>query len=180
MPRASAAVASSAWPRASPARRSQERSHHSVQNANASASRWSAASCARLHRASVWRLSHRAGNIEKADPAVKEGGHGDLVGRVHGRRRGATAPQGFAGQADGGKALRISAIFIHKPLNLRSLREIHSRDEHLQNRPAAALGSMHGDAEFMPIDALSKMNVLEKQALWAYLRTLPPTPYGQR
>ena len=33
---------------------------------------------------------------------------------------------------------------------------------------------------FMPIDALAKMNALEKQALWAYLRTLPPTPYGQR
>ncbi len=33
---------------------------------------------------------------------------------------------------------------------------------------------------FMPIDALGKMNALEKQALWAYLRTLPPTPYGQR
>jgi hypothetical protein len=32
----------------------------------------------------------------------------------------------------------------------------------------------------MPIESLSKMNALEKQALWAYLRTLPPTPYGQR
>lgn len=33
---------------------------------------------------------------------------------------------------------------------------------------------------FMPIESLSKLNALEKQALWAYLRSLPPTPYGQR
>ncbi|HMJ16681.1 MAG TPA: hypothetical protein VK524_34940 [Polyangiaceae bacterium] len=33
---------------------------------------------------------------------------------------------------------------------------------------------------FMPIESLSKLNALEKQALWAYLRSLPPTPFGQR
>jgi cytochrome c5 len=33
---------------------------------------------------------------------------------------------------------------------------------------------------FMPIDALSKMNDVEKQALWAYLESLPPQPFGGR
>jgi mono/diheme cytochrome c family protein len=33
---------------------------------------------------------------------------------------------------------------------------------------------------FMPIDAFSKMNDVERQALWAYLVTLPPTPVGTR
>jgi mono/diheme cytochrome c family protein len=33
---------------------------------------------------------------------------------------------------------------------------------------------------FMPIDAFSKMNEVERQALWAYLVTLPPQPFGAR
>ncbi len=33
---------------------------------------------------------------------------------------------------------------------------------------------------FMPIDALRNMNDVERQALWAYLQTLPPKPFGQR
>lgn len=33
---------------------------------------------------------------------------------------------------------------------------------------------------FMPIDTLSKMNEIDRQALWAYLGTLAPRPFGQR
>lgn len=33
---------------------------------------------------------------------------------------------------------------------------------------------------FMPVDAFSKMDETEKRALFAYLQTLPPTPYGNR
>ena len=33
---------------------------------------------------------------------------------------------------------------------------------------------------FMPIDTLSKLDDTEKHALWAYLQSLPPTPFGQR
>jgi hypothetical protein len=33
---------------------------------------------------------------------------------------------------------------------------------------------------FMPIEALSKMNDIEKQALWAYLESVPPQPFGGR
>jgi cytochrome c553 len=33
---------------------------------------------------------------------------------------------------------------------------------------------------FMPYEALSHMNDTERHALWAYLRTLPPTPFGGR
>ena len=32
----------------------------------------------------------------------------------------------------------------------------------------------------MPTEALGKMNDTEKQALWAYLRTVPPAPFGGR
>ena len=32
-------------------------------------------------------LRHRAGNIQKADPTVKEGGHGGLIGRIEGGGR---------------------------------------------------------------------------------------------
>jgi mono/diheme cytochrome c family protein len=32
----------------------------------------------------------------------------------------------------------------------------------------------------MPIEALGKMNGVEKQALWAYLRSVPPAPFGGR
>ena len=54
------------------------------------------------------------GNIEKADPAVKEGGHRDLVGRVHGRRRAAArraAParaRSRAGKRSGSGASKVS------------------------------------------------------------------------
>jgi len=34
--------------------------------------------------------------------------------------------------------------------------------------------------EFMPIEAFGKMDRSEKTALFAYLRTLPPTPFGNR
>lgn len=33
---------------------------------------------------------------------------------------------------------------------------------------------------FMPLPALTAMNDVEKKALWAYLRTLPPRPFGGR
>lgn len=33
---------------------------------------------------------------------------------------------------------------------------------------------------FMPIDALSKLNETERRALWEYLRTVPPLPFGMR
>jgi mono/diheme cytochrome c family protein len=33
---------------------------------------------------------------------------------------------------------------------------------------------------FMPVDAFGKMNDVEKQALWAYLESLPPQPFGGR
>ena len=33
---------------------------------------------------------------------------------------------------------------------------------------------------FMPIEALTAMNEVEKKALWAYLSTLPPKPFGGR
>jgi hypothetical protein len=33
---------------------------------------------------------------------------------------------------------------------------------------------------FMPLDAIGKFNDVERHALWAYLQTLPPTPFGQR
>lgn len=33
---------------------------------------------------------------------------------------------------------------------------------------------------FMPYEALAKMDEVEKQALWAYLRSIPPKPFGQR
>ena len=32
----------------------------------------------------------------------------------------------------------------------------------------------------MPIEALSKLNDVEKHALWAYLRSVPPMPFGKR
>lgn len=32
----------------------------------------------------------------------------------------------------------------------------------------------------MPFEAFAKMNETEKKALFAYLRTLPPTPFGNR
>jgi hypothetical protein len=35
-------------------------------------------------------------------------------------------------------------------------------------------------AEFMPVEALRNMDETEKRALWAYLRSLPPVPFGQR
>lgn len=34
--------------------------------------------------------------------------------------------------------------------------------------------------EFMPLEAVSKMNETEKHALFAYLKSLPPTPFGNR
>lgn len=34
--------------------------------------------------------------------------------------------------------------------------------------------------KFMPVDALRNMNDVERQALWAFLQTLPPKPFGQR
>jgi hypothetical protein len=33
---------------------------------------------------------------------------------------------------------------------------------------------------FMPIEAFGKMNEVEKQALWAFLQSLPPAPFGGR
>lgn len=33
---------------------------------------------------------------------------------------------------------------------------------------------------FMPYEALAKLDAVEKQALWAYLRSLPAKPFGQR
>lgn len=33
---------------------------------------------------------------------------------------------------------------------------------------------------FMPIEAFGKFDETEKRALWAYLKTLPPTPFGNR
>ena len=33
---------------------------------------------------------------------------------------------------------------------------------------------------FMPIDAFGKYDDVEKRALFAYLMTLPPTPFGGR
>lgn len=33
---------------------------------------------------------------------------------------------------------------------------------------------------FMPIEALGKMNEIERQALWAYLSAAPPVPFGSR
>ncbi len=33
---------------------------------------------------------------------------------------------------------------------------------------------------FMPIDAFSKMNDVERQALWAFLESVPPQPFGAR
>jgi hypothetical protein len=35
-------------------------------------------------------------------------------------------------------------------------------------------------ASFMPIEAIAKMDDVERHALWAYLQSLPPTPFGQR
>jgi mono/diheme cytochrome c family protein len=35
-------------------------------------------------------------------------------------------------------------------------------------------------AEFMPIEAISNMDDVERKALWAYLQGLPPMPFGQR
>jgi mono/diheme cytochrome c family protein len=35
-------------------------------------------------------------------------------------------------------------------------------------------------AAFMPVEALRNMDEAEKRALWAYLRSLPPVPFGQR
>ena len=32
----------------------------------------------------------------------------------------------------------------------------------------------------MPFAGLAKMNDTEKRALWAYLQSLPPTPFGNR
>jgi len=33
---------------------------------------------------------------------------------------------------------------------------------------------------FMPVAALAAMNDVEKKALWAYLRAVPPRPFGSR
>ena len=33
---------------------------------------------------------------------------------------------------------------------------------------------------FMPIEAFAKLDETERRALWAYLQTIPPLPYGQR
>jgi mono/diheme cytochrome c family protein len=33
---------------------------------------------------------------------------------------------------------------------------------------------------FMPIETMKHLNDTEKQALWAYLQSLPPTPFGGR
>lgn len=33
---------------------------------------------------------------------------------------------------------------------------------------------------FMPLDAVSRLDDIEKKALWAYLRSLPPRPFGGR
>jgi hypothetical protein len=33
---------------------------------------------------------------------------------------------------------------------------------------------------FMPYESFSKYDDVQKRALWAYLRSLPPTPFGQR
>ncbi len=35
-------------------------------------------------------------------------------------------------------------------------------------------------ASFMPVEAFGKMSELEKKALWAYLQTVSPTPFGNR
>jgi hypothetical protein len=35
-------------------------------------------------------------------------------------------------------------------------------------------------ASFMPIEAIANMDDVERHALWAYLQSLPPTPFGQR
>jgi hypothetical protein len=35
-------------------------------------------------------------------------------------------------------------------------------------------------ASFMPIEAIANMDDVERRALWAYLQSLPPTPFGQR
>jgi hypothetical protein len=35
-------------------------------------------------------------------------------------------------------------------------------------------------ADFMPAEAIAHMDDTERHALWAYLQTLPPTPFGQR
>jgi hypothetical protein len=35
-------------------------------------------------------------------------------------------------------------------------------------------------AEFMPIEAIRNMDDVERRALWAYLQSLPPTPFGSR
>ena len=32
----------------------------------------------------------------------------------------------------------------------------------------------------MPVDAIGKFNDVERHALWLYLQTLPPAPFGQR
>ena len=52
-------------------------------------------------------LRHYAGNIEKAYPAVKEGGHGPLVGRVHHARRPPAGAQRLFGDGERGEALGI-------------------------------------------------------------------------
>jgi len=33
---------------------------------------------------------------------------------------------------------------------------------------------------FMPVEALAKMNQIERRALWAYLEAVPARPFGGR
>jgi hypothetical protein len=33
---------------------------------------------------------------------------------------------------------------------------------------------------FMPLESVSKLDTTERRALWAHLRALPPTPFGER
>ena len=35
-------------------------------------------------------------------------------------------------------------------------------------------------ASFMPVEAIGNMTEIEQRALWAYLESLPPVPFGQR
>ena len=61
------------------------------------------------------------GNIEKADPAVKEGGHADLIGRVHRRRRAAAGAQGARARwRRAGKRISSGASKVSWPMAARS------------------------------------------------------------
>lgn len=47
-------------------------------------------------------------------------------------------------------------------------------------RGAAMVNSASCSDPFMPREALNAMNDVERRALWAYLRSVPPVPFGHR